>query len=114
MSKKHSRPGQPQRRAIIDQKPLVNERLELAGASRTVSLGDQGLATLVAEELKKDAPLTKACAKSGEVLAYAVAVLAQQPGAFGQLGVGGGQHAALAGGHVLGRVEAEAAHPPRT
>ena len=28
---------------------------------------------LVAEELKKDAPLTKACAKAGEVLAYEVA-----------------------------------------
>ena len=28
---------------------------------------------LVAEELKKDAPLIKACAKAGEVLAYEVA-----------------------------------------
>ena len=39
-------------------------------------------------------------------------VLAREPDAVGQFRVGGGHHPALAGGHVLGRVEAEAAGSP--
>jgi len=48
------------------------------------------------------------------VVAHLHAVLAQQVNPFGERGVGGGDHAALTGGHVLGRIEAERAGTPRS